>query len=209
VLWLLMICGHAICALLLRQMEYDADRVETVVAGSAAFESTTLKLASLGAIFSDIHHEMARVWRKQFQLPDNLPVLIEYRANHLSVEKRAKIENGVLLTKTGVLDTHPSPGDRITAARRLAEPGYEISDEPARDLFDGFEAVSRLVTLAHYEDDLNVPTSEDFLIPLEQVIGGKTKAEAAAEAPAPPPAPVVPMMRYDPSGFQKPQEPGS
>ena len=137
------------------------------------------------------------------QLPDNLPVLVEYRANRLPAEKRAKIESQVGFVKTGWFDTHPSSVDRIRRARQVAEPGMDISDEPARQLFENFDAISRLVTLAHYEDDLNVPTSPDFLIPLEAVITGvaTTVPKPAASAPAPAP---IPMMSYDPSKFRKP-----
>ena len=203
VLWVLMIFGHTLCALLMRQMEFDADRCEVRVAGSAAFESTMLKLATLGNVLGDIHREMRRVWRTNLQLPDNLPVLVEYRAARLPEEDRAKIENTVGLGKTGLLDTHPSAAERIARARAATEPGLEISDEPARDLFDHFDAVSRLVTLAHYEDDLDVPTSPDFLIPLEQLI--RAKPDPAAAAP-PEPAP-MPMMAYDPARFQRPVPP--
>ena len=47
-LWVLMMLGNAISCFLLRQMEFDADRYEARVAGSAAFESTALKLQGLG-----------------------------------------------------------------------------------------------------------------------------------------------------------------
>lgn len=198
VLWLLMVIGHALSGFLLRQMEFDADRWEVELAGSAGFESTTLRLATLGYVLDDIHMEMRRSWRRQLQLPDNLPVLVEYRASRLPAEKRTKIENKVGLAKTGWLDTHPAPAERVRRARLIGAPGIFTSEAPARDLFENFDAVSRLVTLAHYEDDLNVPTTEDFLIPLEKVI-------RAADTPPPPPAPLpVPMMKYDPSRFRPP-----
>ena len=210
ILKLLMLTGHFLSGLLLRQMEYDADRWEMRVAGSAGFESTTLRLATLAHVLDDIHSEMRRTWRRQLQLPDNLPVLVEHRAGRLPAEKRARIENQVGFAKTGWLDTHPSPSDRIRRARQLAEPGVLTSNAPARDLFENFDAISRLVTLAHYEDDLNVPTSPDFLIPLEAVIRGVAPAApnaagvpAASTEPQPAPAP-IPMMAYDPSKFRKP-----
>jgi len=203
VLWVLMMAGHAISCLLLRQMEYDADRAEIRLAGSTAFESTTMKMAALGDVLSTIHHEMGHVWRRQMQLPDNLPVLLEYRAARLAPEARAKVENEVIVSKTGLFDTHPSAADRVRRAAKLAEPGAEISDAPARELFENFDTLSRLVTLAHYEDDLNVPTSAEFLIPLEQLIRSKSEsAPARAEAAAPPPPPAVRKLRYDPSAFQ-------
>jgi hypothetical protein len=198
VLWLLMIIGHAISSFLLRQMEYDADRAEIRIAGSAAFESTMLKLAALEATMAEIHREMRRVWRKHQQLPDNLPVLVEYRAARLPDAERMKIENKVGLAKTTLLDTHPSAADRVRCARLLAEPGLStMPDEPARGLFENFDTVSRLVTLAHYEDDLNVPATPDFLIPLEQLIREKTNP-----APARPAVPAVPMMTYRPAAFR-------
>jgi hypothetical protein len=103
------------------------------------------------------------------------------------------------------LHTHPCSADRIRRARKYADAGVLTSEAPARELLVNFEAISRLVTLAHYEDDLNVPTTADFLIPLEALI-------KEANAPAPvvataKPAP-VPMMAYDPSKFRKPTAQG-
>jgi Zn-dependent protease with chaperone function len=203
VLWLLMMIGHFLSGLLLRQMEFDADQWEMRVAGSAGFESTTLRLATLGYVLNDIRSEMRRTWNRQLQLPDNLPVLVEYRANRLPAEKRAKVENRVGLDRTGWFDTHPSATDRIRRARQLAEPGVVESDIPAREIFENFDTVSRLVTLAHYEDDLNVPTSPDFLIPIEAAIKGMA-APPTASAAAPQ---SFPMMSYDPSKFRKPSPP--
>ena len=105
--------------------------------------------------------------------------------------------NPSLAAKTGLLDTHPSTADRVQRARQLGENGGALSEAPARELFEGFETVSRLVTLAHYQDDLNVPITPDFLIPLEQLILAKS-----APAPAPAAAPAMPLMRYDPTAFR-------
>ena len=170
VLWVLMKIGHGISAFLLRQMEYDADAAEIELAGSAAFESTEIKMAILGAVWSDIHLEMRRSWRNHHKLPDNLPWLIGRRAARLPAEKREHIGNTIGLRRTGFFDTHPSSADRVQRARRMAQPGYEISEEPASDLFANFNTVSKIVTLIHYDDDLNVPTSENFLIPVEKIM---------------------------------------
>jgi Zn-dependent protease with chaperone function len=204
ILWCLMMAGHGISGFLTRQMEFDADRWEMRTAGSAVFESTMLRLATLDYVLTDIRLEMRRTWRRQMQLPDNLPLLVEYRANRLPADRRAKVENQLGLAKTGWFDTHPSAADRIREARRTAEPGHFTSDMPARGLFENFDTISRLVTLAHYEDDLNVPTTEDFLIPLEALI--KDKATEPQPTAAPVQAP-IPMMAYDPSKFRKPEPP--
>lgn len=203
VLWLLMMAGHAVSAALMRQMEYDADRGEIRLAGSAAFESAFVKFAALEAIMRDLHLEMRRSWRSKFQLPDNLPVLVEIRAARMPADRRAALESKVGLDKTGWLDTHPSKADRIKRARLASAPGYEVSDEPARDLFENFDALSRLVTLAYYEDDLNVPVTPDFLIPVNVATGATVEAVPTPAPPVPARArAAVPMMAYDPSAFQ-------
>lgn len=204
-LWLFMMAGHGLSGFLLRQMEYDADQWEFYVAGSDRFESTMLRLASLAAVQKEIHREMARTWRRTLQLPDNLPVLIEYRASKLSDKKRAKAENEVGLEKTGWFDTHPSPADRVKKARQIASPGAVEGEAPAKTLFENFDTISRLVTLAHYQDDLNVPTDPDFLIPLEKLV--RAEMEPAAAKPATPATPPVPMMAYNPAAFRRDSAP--
>ncbi len=199
VLWLLMIAGHGVSSALMRQMEYDADRCEIRLAGSAAFESVFVKLAALEAVMRDLHTEMRRSWRSKFQLPDNLPVLVEVRAARMPADRRAMLESKVGLGKTGWLDTHPSTADRVRRARQAAMPGYEVSDAPARELFGNFDTLSRLVTLAHYEDDLNVPVTPDFLIPVDVGLGRTPESAPPTQAKV---RAAVPMMAYDPSGFQ-------
>ena len=208
VLWLLMMAGHLVSSALMRQMEYDADRCEIRLAGSAAFETTSVKMVTLGAVLSDIALEMRRSWRSHHQLPDNLPGLVEGKAARMPDERRTTLENKVGLSKTRLLDTHPSAADRVRRARKLAEAGHDISDAPARELFENFDGLSRLVTLAYYEDDLNVPTTEDFLVPTRvwlQEVPGKpatVPGEGSGTMPAPQQARMaVPMMAYDPSKF--------
>ena len=122
---------------------------------------------------SDLQLEMKRSWRNQFRLPDNLPLLVGHRLSSLPLERRTSIENKVGFSKTKWDDTHPCDADRVREARQLAQPGYEISDEPARDLFENFPAVSRMVTMAYYEDDLQVPIEEAFLIPTTEMMAAK------------------------------------
>ena len=184
VLWLLMMVGRGVSAGLSRQMEYDADRAEIAVAGGAAFESTSVKLVVLGAVFEDITLFLRRSWRTKFQLPDNLPAFVMHRMRNLHPERRTRLENEAGSGKTGIFDTHPSTADRVRRARRLTEAGQAFDEASAQALFENFDGLSRLVTQAHYEEHLNVPVTPDFLIPLEKVI----EAEAAKPAEAKPPA---------------------
>ena len=205
VLWLLMNVGRLVGSALQRQMEYDADRCQTVLAGSACFEAAIVKFSVLAGVMRDVHFNMRRSWRSHFQLPDNLPLLVEYRVQRIPAERRVKLENMAGLGKTGLLDTHPSTADRVRRARRTGAAGYEISDAPARTLFENFDGLSRLVTMAHYEDDLEIPAKPEFLIPLEKLVQAEMAKAAAAAANAgasPRPPAAVPMMAYDPGRFR-------
>lgn len=214
VLWLLMAAGHAISATLARQMEYDADRCQIRLAGSATLEATMLKIAALGAAYGDVHLEMRRSWRSRFRLPDNLPLLVEHRASRMDAARRAAHENCVGLQKARWWDTHPSDADRVRRARRLAEPGYEISDAPASELFDAFPGLCRLVTLAHYEDDLRVPITPGFVVGLDEWLVAEERQGPVVPVVSPEPeAPAVkkpiPMMAYDPSQFEGKRPPAA
>jgi Zn-dependent protease with chaperone function len=184
----LMLTGHGICSFLMRQMEYDADRCEITLAGSVAFEQTMLRMGELGTVTSRLYKEMHKTWKTSHRLPDNVPVLVAHHAADIGDDTRLEITAAMLAEKTGWFDTHPSSADRIAAAQRAAEPGIFSEDMPAQELLENFRPLSRIVTLAHYEDDLEIPTTEDFLIPVDAVL-----RPPAPEAPAAAPVPVKPI----------------
>ena len=186
VLRALMLAGHAICSFLMRQMEYDADRCEIALAGSEAFEQTMLRMGELGTVRGTLYEKMRETWKTSHRVPDNVPVLIAHHAADIADDTRQKISTAMLAEKTGWLDTHPASADRIAAARRADSPGIFTEEMPAQELLENFRPLSRIVTLAHYEDDFEIPTTEDFLIPVDAVL-------RPPEAEAPAPAPAVPL----------------
>lgn len=128
---------------------------------------------------------MQKTWRSSFRVPDNIPRLVAHHAERISEAQRTKLAAECLAGRTGWLDTHPSNADRIAAARRAGEPGLIADDGPAAELFANFAVLSRFVTLAHYEDDLQLPTTVDFLIPVDAVLNPPVPTAAAAPTPAP------------------------
>ena len=181
----LMLAGHAISSLLMRQMEFDADRCEIALAGSEAFEQTMLRMSELGAVTGKLYNEMSKTWKTSHRLPDNVPVLIAHHAGSIDSEDRLAISAEMFKAKTGWLDTHPAPVDRVNAARAAAQPGIFTEEMPAQDLLENFRPLSRIATLAHYEDDLEIPVTEDFLIPVDAVLRPPEQQAPAPVAPAP------------------------
>jgi hypothetical protein len=64
ILWVLMMAGHIISSFMLRQMEFDADRYEARVAGSTAFETTSLKLRLLGLASQGVYSNFQNAWNQ-------------------------------------------------------------------------------------------------------------------------------------------------
>jgi Zn-dependent protease with chaperone function len=153
---LLMFLGHAVSCFLLRQMEYDADSYEIKVAGSAAFESTARRLATLEAAAEKAYKEMRATWNLNRRLPDNFSAYLCHHESRLPAKLRENIQDTLGLARTGLFHSHPSAGDRIRCARQAGEPGIFHLDYPASVLFTKFDVVSRQITHLHYTDDLGL-----------------------------------------------------
>ncbi len=194
----LMYFGHAISSFLMRQMEFDADRCFAHIAGSEAQELATLRLRELGATMNHLHREMDKTWRTSHRLPDNIPLLVGHHIALIPKKVREELEASIENEKTGWLDTHPADIARIIAVRRIAAPGIFSEDAPATELFENFASLGKFVTLAHYDDDLQIPTTEDFLIPAEAVLNPPKPTPQINPEPPMQPLPQAPRWQGPP-----------
>jgi Zn-dependent protease with chaperone function len=106
ILKLLMFLGHAVSCFLLRQMEYNADSYEIKVAGSATFESTTRRVASLQAAAEKAYKEIQATWNLNRRLPDNFSAFLCHHETRLPAKVREKIQDTLGLARTGIFHTH-------------------------------------------------------------------------------------------------------
>lgn len=173
---LVMFCGQVVSAYFSRQMEFDADRYEIHLAGSALFEATLLRLRTLGRALRRSYEVMHSSWVRNRKLPDNLPAFLLEQEAQLPATLRAKLERGLAEETQGLFATHPSDAERVRRARALKLPGLLQGDGPSSSLFANFEAVARQVTLLHYTEDLGLPTLSGVLTP----VGGAVPAHARA-----------------------------
>ncbi|MBS0660585.1 MAG: M48 family metalloprotease [Verrucomicrobia bacterium] len=203
--------GLAAGGFLLRQMEFDADRAEVAVAGSAGFGASSRRLVELEAGAVRAYREAERLWEGRLQLPSNLPLAIVQQANVLGARERAEIERELADSDTGWFDSHPATGQRISRAEALGEPGLFDADAPAVDLLRNFETLGRFVSLIHYEDDLRLPVRQDVLAPVAGSVRAAPQAIATVPLPAvAPPATLklnVPVWRGKPEAAAAPEPP--
>jgi Zn-dependent protease with chaperone function len=160
----LMLLGHGISCFMSRQMEYDADLHEIRLSGSAVFERTTQKLATLGLALERCYKSMRAQWNSSRQLPDSVPTALRLAHEQLPPTLIEEIHGELGLRRSGAFATHPSPAERIRQARFEAAPGILHDERPATVLFENFAIPARQVTLLHYRDDLGLAVTSQMLV---------------------------------------------
>jgi Zn-dependent protease with chaperone function len=181
ILWVLMLVGHAVSAFLLRQMEFDADRYETRVAGSVASVATFARLRTLSLATHAALSDLQTAWQEK-RLPDDLPMLIAAREQDMPDKLRAELHAPAGKRATGLLDTHPCDGERITSIRRENCDGVFTDDAPAAALFTDFAELSKLATIKFYQDQLGKLLQPEHVVPTETLVrhrGERRESHAA------------------------------
>jgi Zn-dependent protease with chaperone function len=163
ILFILMMLGHAISCVLLRQMEYDADRYEARLAGSAAFAATSRRIMLLAAGEQAALPALVDFYQSG-EFPENYPALLLHTVEQLPSGLRRCLNKETAGGKTGLFDTHPSFADRIASARRENAPGIFHLDWPATALFSNFDELTRQTSLDFYRRLFGRQISANYLV---------------------------------------------
>lgn len=134
-----------------RQMEFDADRYETRLVGSATFRQTALRLRTLAEAWHAIDQKNASIWRER-RLLRNMPEATTLMASRLDKEVLQAIERNLEEHTTRYWDTHPADLERIQHSEALKAPGLVHDPRPAASLFERFTEHCERVTLARYAE---------------------------------------------------------
>jgi len=157
VLGLVVAIGRLVNRQLLRQMEWNADRVQIELVGSEQFEATFRRLCVLGEARRDVYRQLRLDHAQGRPLPDDLPRALVRLADAMPEER---IERGCerrLSQAEDFMDAHPSDASRLEQARSMAAPGVFCHGSEASVLFAHFNVLSRQVTALHYREDLGLP----------------------------------------------------
>lgn len=170
----------AVVGYVLRQMEYDADRYETRVAGAHAFESTAKKLARLNAATNSASSQLAGA-QLEGKLVDDLPGLIVLNLSRLPKSVDKELERQLENHRTGWFDSHPTDRDRIANARADGSEGVLTLPGPASQLFGNFEAHCQAATWEYYSQVFPKPVDRASLQPVRELHAKQNEQEKSRE----------------------------
>lgn len=181
ILWALMMIGHVVSTFLLRQMEFDADRYEVRLAGTKAFEETSLELEMLNIASSHAMGRLQQYW-SEGRLVRDLPGLMKQCRAELADEVSTAARQQLETAQTGRFDTHPTAKDRVAAAQKDGSSGVYRCARPASDLFGDFERLSERVTEQYFRVQLGIEYDAEQALSLEDAAAKSAAAEASQAA---------------------------
>jgi len=163
VLWVLMVIGYAISCFALRQMEFNADAYEVQFAGSDAFDGTTRRMEVLRVSSELAHLVVVANWEER-RLAGDFPGLVRAHADLMPPEGREAIEKAMEAEPAWVFASHPTPIERIRAARKREVEGIFRTSGPATVLFRRFDLRAREASESLYRNDLGLHIDESNLV---------------------------------------------
>ena len=170
----LMYLGERVSFLLMRQMEFDADRHEVRLVGAKVFTASAYDLAYLHWAAEEAFADQG-LFFEQGKLCDDFAGLVAFHRSQLTADSRKQLNLEVEKGNTRWDDTHPCDRDRITSVRNEnANPVFSF-DAPARILLRDFKKLCQTATKADYSKTLGDELKENTLRPLTEM-----KAHAVA-----------------------------
>jgi len=151
ILYLLMLIGYIVSYFVMRQMEYDADKYETLLVGYKGFQESTFRLEELSSASAVAVNNIYTMLEKG-KLVDNYPKLINHLSNNFVNTELLKLQQDSLETKNHRFSTHPSNKDRIREAQKIGSQGILDFDAHNRLLIDNFDELNKEISLRFFRD---------------------------------------------------------
>ncbi len=179
--WLFMVFAHGLSGVLMRQMELNADKYQTRLAGSDAFERACKRRVLLQYALRGAQSDL-EMFRLAECLPDNLPKFVVATVAQQPAEVQQTVLDLIDRFRTGPLDPRPSDKQRIAVARAERAPGVLQNHLSPPALFVDFVQTARKVTRAYYTELFGSSLRNSAIKRVEELIDCQTMQEQASEA---------------------------
>lgn len=177
----LMYLGGAISSYMSRQMEFDADRYEARVVGTATFEQTCRSLITLNLASRKAMAGLSQAWIDR-KLSNNYPIFVAAQHRMLPAPLVQETVATIMNRKAGIFDSHPDDAARIASVRREGTHGVFELDTDAVELFADFGALARRATLHFYRNDCGLEVKSDHLMTSDDLLEADAEQERIQEA---------------------------
>ncbi len=179
VLWCLMMIGAAVSGVLLRQMEYDADRYVARTVGGETFAAISKRLRDLVCAEYVLEGRLEQLSR-QGVLADNYARLLMLTLDDIPDDVR-ELFSSSLDGKASIFDSHPTGAARIANIQKEHTPGVFQIDGRAQDLFVDFESISRGTTWDFYCGAIGRRIKPTDLVSVDTILASQTTPEDSKE----------------------------
>ena len=132
-----------------RQMEFDADRYEIALTGSAQYKRTAEQLLVLSECRTEAINDVNEAYSNG-RLGNSLAMLVSAIASQLPSTKRQEIVSRIAQVNASVYDTHPSDQARIKRALEVQCEPHFVQAKSATGLLSQPDHLSHLATLQWY-----------------------------------------------------------
>lgn len=164
---LVMMLGDLASHFMLRHMEFDADRYEAQMAGSAQFKDTAVRLRLLTYAYNAAYADLDRLWENR-KLVDDIPTMVVEKAAELQEEFDLHVGTMLEEEQTEIFDTHPADAERIAAAEKVGAPGVFKLELPSPILLANYDDLVKQTTRRFYISDVGIKPTEEQLLSIDE-----------------------------------------
>ena len=160
-----------------RQMEYDADRYEALVAGSDQFRANSLHLRILSYAEHVVEQINQQAWN-QNKLIKNIPDAIAVQSMEFDKNIKQDIASGMSEETTDTWASHPADNDRAIHAENFDYPGLFQAEFAATKFFLNFSSLCNQITLYDYQE-AGIENSQQLVVDNKHVLDIKEAQDEA------------------------------
>ena len=182
----LALATNTLSSALVRQMEFDADRVEARVVGPDVFVESQKRIPRL-AIAEQFALNDLETFYSEGRLVDDFPRLIATNIDQIDKKIDKAVAKMQKEKQTRLFDSHPSDRERIQNARRIrTKPAFHVPDKLLRArasiLFRNIGLVSRGASYEFYRQALGPKLKKEELHPFEEMLKRRADEIEASKA---------------------------
>jgi len=177
VLWVFALVAAALTSFMSRQMEYDADRHQARLIGSADAIATMRRIHELSAATQTAISQAHEQWRATKKLANDVPSIIAAASRSLPASERDRIERMLTEEGAGLFDSHPAPKRRVRAMERQNESGVYGPPGPAAALFRDLKGANVRATYAMYKEFIGEEVFEGTFVDSSVLVEQHSAAE--------------------------------